>query len=88
MTSLTGAPMGKFGRFIITTAEVMMIIIVVLLTIGSAISGATGMQASLGGQFWILGALIGGVGGYVGAAIFAAGFFLLMEIAENTRRIP
>lgn len=79
--------MAKFRRFIIVTAEVMVVLIVVLMTIGSAISGAVSMQTALGGQYWIVGVLLGAVGGYLGAAIFAAGFFLLMEIAENTRRI-
>ena len=80
--------MARIRRFIILTAEVMVVLIVILMTIGSAISGAASMQAAFGGQYWILGALLGAAGGYLGAAILGAGFFLLMEVAENTRRIP
>lgn len=79
--------MDGFRRFIIKTAEIMMILIVVLMTISFAISGA-GSAAAMGGSYWILGLLLGAVGGFLFSAVLAAYFFLLLEVAENTRRIP
>jgi membrane associated rhomboid family serine protease len=80
--------MDGFRRFIIKTAEVMMLVIVILTTIGFAISGGASAQVAGGGQFWILGAVIGALFGFVMAAVLAAYFFLLAEIAQNTRRAP
>jgi hypothetical protein len=78
--------MAGFRRFIIKTAEVLMILVVIGMTIAFAISGATTAQLAQGGQFWILGFVIGAIAGFAFAAVIAAYFFLLAEIAENTRR--
>lgn len=80
--------MAGFRHFIIKTAEVMMIVIVILTAISFAISGAGVAQAALGGNYWIVGVVAGFIVGFLFAAIFAAYFFLLAEVAENTRRIP
>jgi hypothetical protein len=77
--------MHGFRRFIIKTAEVMMVFIIILSVLGFAVSGATSAQISFGDQYWIAGALIGGVIGLIAAAVVAAYLFLLVEIAENTR---
>ena len=79
--------MAGFRRFIIKTAEIMMLLIVIAMTIGFAASGAGSAQLAMGGQWWIAGLLLGAVGGFVMAAVLAAYFFLLAEVAENTRRI-
>ncbi len=79
--------MDGFRKFIISTAEVMMVIVVGIMTIGIAISTAGTMGMMMGGAGWILGFLIGGGIGFVIASVIAAYFFLLREIAENTRRI-
>src|ERR1019366_4310198 len=69
--------MAGFRRFIIVTAEVMVILIVILMTIASAISGATGMQAAFSGQYWIVGALLGAVGATLAPRFLQpASFFL------------
>jgi hypothetical protein len=78
--------MGGFRRFIIKTAEILMILVVIGMTVGTGISGSTGMQIAFGGQYWILGFVLGAIGGFAAAAVIAAYFFLLAEIAENTRR--
>jgi hypothetical protein len=76
--------MGGFRRFIIGTAEVMMVIFIVLLTLAVAVSSAVGAQ-EYGSASAILAFIIGGIIGFVGSAILAAFFFLLAEIAANTR---
>ncbi len=75
-----------FRRFIIRIVEVLLVIFVVLLTLISAFSG------------WAYGHLMGGAGvgfvmfliwgflGFLSAAVLAAFYFLLTEIAENTKR--
>jgi hypothetical protein len=78
--------MAGFRRLIIKTAEVLIIILIVLITVGTAISTATSLHQIGGGEYWILGLIAGAVLGFLGAAILAAYFFLLMEIAENTRK--
>jgi hypothetical protein len=80
--------MAGFRRFIIKTAEIMMLLIVIAMTISFAISGAISAQAAMGEQWWIGGFLLGAVAGYLLAAVLAAYFFLLAEVAENTRRSP
>jgi hypothetical protein len=78
--------MGGFRRFIIRTADVLMLVLVVLITLASAISMGGSLQMTLGGIYGVLGFILGAVLGFIGAAIVAAYFFLLAEIAENTRR--
>jgi len=78
--------MGGFRRFIIRTADVLMLVLVVLITVASAVSMGGSLQMTLGGVYGVLGFILGGVLGFIGAAIVAAYFFLLAEIAENTRR--
>ena len=69
--------MHEFRRFVIKTAEIFVVLVVVLMTLSFAISGW-----AWGG---VPGFAIGGVFGFVFAAVLAATFFLLQEIAENTR---
>jgi hypothetical protein len=76
--------MGGFRRFIIRTAEVMMILFVIVITVGVAVSAAIGAQ-EYGSASAILAFIVGGIIGFVGASILAAFFFLLAEIAANTR---
>ena len=78
--------MASFRDFIVRTAEVMMLIIVVLLTLAFAISGAGTGAAVMGGFGGLLGFIVGGAIGFIAASVMAAYFFLLSEIAENTRR--
>ena len=78
--------MAGFRRFIIKTAEVMMVLVVILMTIGFAISFAGSMQMGMGGQYWVIGLVIGAIVGFIAGSVIAAYFFLLAEIAENTRR--
>ena len=78
--------MGSFRNFVVKTAEVMMLIIVIILTLAFAISGAGTGAAVLDTVGGILGFIIGGALGFITASVMAAYFFLLAEIAENTRR--
>jgi len=70
--------MEQFRRFVIRTAEIFVVVLVVLMTLSFASSGYT-----FGGG--IIGFLIGGVFGFVLSSLLAATFFLLAEIADNTR---
>jgi len=78
--------MGGFRRFIIQTANALMIVLVILITLASAISMASSLQMMQGGIWGVVGFIVGGVVGFIGSAVFAAYFFLLAEIAENTRK--
>jgi len=78
--------MGGFRRFIIQTANALMIVLVILITLASAISMAGSLQMMQGGIWGVVGFIVGGVVGFIGSAVFAAYFFLLAEIAENTRK--
>jgi uncharacterized protein YacL len=80
-----GRVMGGFRRFIIKTAEIMMLVFVIGLTLGLAIAGAVGGQDQ-GSAVAILGFIIGGIVGFILASVLAAFFFLLAEIAANTRQ--
>jgi hypothetical protein len=70
--------MSGFRQFIIRTAEIFMVIVVVMTTLGFALAGLR-----FGGLFHFL---LGGLFGFVLSSLLAAAFFLLAEIAENTRR--
>ncbi len=76
--------MGGFRRFIIKTAEVMMSLFVVLLTLALAVSSAVAAQ-DYGSASAIIAFIVGGVLGFIIASVLAAFFFLLAEIAANTR---
>jgi hypothetical protein len=78
--------MAGFRRFIIRIVEVLLIIFVVVSTLFSALSGfAYGQMIGSGGAAVVL-FLISGLVGFAFAAVLAAAYFLLAEIAENTRR--
>jgi len=72
-------------RLIIKTAEILMIVLVVLTILGFAIFGGM-VGAQTNGIVAAIGLLIGGFIGLVIAAVTASFFFLMLEIAENTRR--
>lgn len=74
-------------RLIIKTAEVMMIVLVVLTILSLAISGTFAGYNAGGGLVAILGLIFGGLIGLVLSAVVASFFFLTLEIAENTRRV-
>ena len=78
--------MAGFRRFIIRIVEVLLVVFVVLLTIASALAGATYGQMLGGGGLSVALFLIWGFFGFLSAAVVAAFYFLLTEIAENTRR--
>ncbi len=65
-------------KAIIKSLEVISLVIMVIIVLGAAISGGTA------GGFW---GFIGGlVGGSIVAVILMGTLFLLMDIADNTRR--
>ena len=78
--------MGGFRRFIIRTVEVLLVVMVVFATLGSALIGyGYGLMIGSGTAALIM-FLISGFLGFLSAAVVAAFYFLLSEIAENTRR--
>lgn len=77
--------------FIIRIAEIFILLIVALATFVSAISGyytvqLMELQGMSTGLPPIVGAVLGGIIGFISMAVFSAIFFLLVEIANNTRR--
>jgi hypothetical protein len=76
--------MRGFRRFIIRIAEILTILTMVFATISFAISGV--FWAAMSGYSWIVGLVLGAISGFALAAVGAAILFLLIEIAENTRR--
>ena len=77
--------MTGFRQFVIRTAEIFVGILVILITLMSALQGyAAGAMA--GGGVGFIGFLVGGLFGFATASVLAAAFFLLAQIAENTRR--
>ena len=79
-----GANMRGFRRFIIRFAEILTILTMAFATISFAISGL--FWATMAGYSWIAGLVLGAISGFALAAVGAAILFLLIEIAENTRR--
>jgi hypothetical protein len=79
-----GANMRGFRRFIIRFAEILTILTMAFATISFAISGL--FWATMGGYSRIAGLVLGAISGFALAAVGAAILFLLIEIAENTRR--
>ena len=75
--------MDSFRQFIIRTAEIFILVLVVLITLWFAVGGAG--YGQLIGVGWLLGLIIGGAVGFVFGCVSAAYFFLLLEIASNTR---
>jgi ABC-type transport system involved in multi-copper enzyme maturation permease subunit len=77
--------MAGFRRFIINIVEWLLIVFIVLLTAFSAIGGA--LQGNyIGGAMPVVLFLVYGFMGFLSAAVLAAFYFLLAEIADNTRR--
>ena len=74
-----------FRRFIIRLVEVLLIVFVVLITVASALAGAAYGQY-MGSGMYVVMFLIWGFSGFLSAAVLAAFYFLLTEIAQNTRR--
>jgi len=77
--------MEGFRGFIIRTAEIFILVLVVVFTLMGAVSGWTSGAMGGGAFGGILGLLIGGGMGFVMGCVAAASFFLLLEIAQNTR---
>lgn len=84
--------MRAFRWFIIRIAEIFILLVVLLLILGSGAAGylsvafmrqEAGMEVPFSPG---VGFLIGAILGFIVAAVFSAVFFLLVEIANNTRR--
>jgi hypothetical protein len=76
-------------RFVIRIAELFSIISVVLATVVGTISAygwASLNDAWQGTYMPVIIAVLGGIGGLVSAAIVFAFLFVMIEIAENTRK--
>ena len=71
-------------HFIIKVAEVVSYLAIILFTLLGGVSGWISAVASqTSAPLWII---FGAVCGFVLAAAFSAIFFLLVDIAENTRK--
>jgi hypothetical protein len=77
--------MEGFRGFIVRTAEIFILVLVVVFTLMGAVSGWTSGAMGGGGFGGLIGLLIGGGMGFVIGCVAAASFFLLLEIAQNTR---
>jgi hypothetical protein len=64
---------------------VLLVVFVALLTVISALAGAS-YGHMFGGGMSVVMFLVWGFFGFLSAAVLAAFYFLLTEIAENTRR--
>jgi hypothetical protein len=77
--------MEAFRAFIIRTAEIFVLFLVAVFTLGGAANGWAWGAMGGGGLGGILGLLIGGAIGFVLGCVGAAYFFIFLEIAKNTR---
>ena len=82
----------RIRRLIIKTAEVLMIVLVAITILLFAISGAIFFSGAGPDQptrtfLVVLGLALGGFFGLVISAVVASVFFLILEIAENSRRM-
>jgi hypothetical protein len=76
--------MHPLRHFIIKVAEVVAYLAIIVFTLMGGISGWISAVASgTSVPLWII---FGAVSGFVIAAAFSAIFFLLVDIAENTRK--
>jgi hypothetical protein len=79
-------------RLIIRTSELLALLAILLSTLASGVTSASwaGMQARLSdapeGLYVVIGFALGALSGFVASAIVLAIWFLLIEIAENTRK--
>jgi hypothetical protein len=74
-------------RLVIKTAEVLMIVLVILTIVASAITGAAAFGPKGGTVLGLVGAGLGAFVGLISSSIVASVFFLILEIADNTRRM-
>ncbi len=74
-------------RLVIKTAEVMMVIFVVISILAGGIAGVASFSPTHGPEFRLIGLGLGAFAGLISSAIIASFFFLVLEIAENTRRV-
>jgi hypothetical protein len=76
--------MHPIRHFIIKVAEVVAYLAIIVFTVLGGISGwISAVASSTSATLWII---FGAVCGFVMAAAFSAIFFLLVDIAENTRK--
>ena len=77
--------MEGFRGFIIRTAEIFVLVLVVVAALMGAMSGWSSGALAAGAFGGLIGLIIGGAIGFVLGCVGAAYFFLFFEIAENTR---
>jgi hypothetical protein len=77
--------MNEFRSFILRTAEAAMVVLVIVATLWSAFAGWAVASTLYGVFVGFLGFILGAASGFLFAAVVASYFFLLAEIAENTR---
>ncbi|MBQ8106919.1 MAG: hypothetical protein IJ127_29105 [Afipia sp.] len=74
-------------RLVIKTAEVMMVILVIVTILAGGIVGAASFGPTQGPELRLIGFGLGALAGLISSATVASLFFLVLEIAENTRRM-
>lgn len=74
-------------RLVIKTAEVMMVILVIVTILAGGVVGAASFGPAHGPELRLIGFGLGAFAGLISSATIASLFFLVLEIAENTRRM-
>jgi len=74
-------------RLVIKTAEVMMVILVIVTILAGGVVGAASLGPTHGPELRLIGFGLGAFAGLISSATIASFFFLALEIAENTRRV-